>query len=270
MKKQLIAVLIIIGIIFTGCQTQTTETTQEEESVQLVIGATPVPHAELLEVAKEILAEKNIELVIREFTDYVTPNMALDEGQLDANFFQHLPYMENFAMNNNIELLSVASVHIEPMGLYSRTLESIDELQEGATIAIPNDATNEGRALLLLQAEGLITLEDEEGFTQTPVNIVDNPKNLSFIELEAAQLPRVLIDVDAAVINTNFALEGGLNPMEDALFIEDKDTPYGNILVVRPEDEDNEAIQELVKALKSEAIKAFIDENYQDAIIPAF
>ncbi|MCX7710893.1 MAG: MetQ/NlpA family ABC transporter substrate-binding protein [Clostridia bacterium] len=249
---------------------KTTDDQTAKKTVKLVVGATPVPHAEILSVVKPALKEKGIELEVKEFTDYVTPNTALNDKQLDANFFQHVPYMEDFASKKNIQLVSAVKVHVEPMGAYSQKIKSKDELKDGAIIAIPNDATNEGRALLLLQKQGLIKLKDEKALAQTPKDIVENNKKLKFKELEAAQLPRVLQDIDLAVINTNFALEGKLNPTKDALFIEDKDSPYANILTVRPDNQKDEAIQELVKALNSEEVKRFLEDKYKGAIVPAF
>lgn len=281
-KKYLPLLLVLFIFVLAGCAAAGSETsnpaeeesagtdTSEREQVKLVVGATPVPHAEILNVIKPLLEEKGIDLQIKEFTDYVTPNTALHDKQLDANFFQHAPYMEEFAQNNNIELIAAAKVHVEPMGVYSKKIKSIDELKDGSSIAIPNDATNEGRALLLLQKNGFIKLKDEEGLTQTPKDIEENPKNLEFKELEAAQLPRILQDVDIAIINTNFALEGGLNPTKDALIIEDANSPYANILTVRPDNVDTQPIQELIKALQSEKVKKFINEEYSGAIVPAF
>lgn len=278
MKKltRLLSTLLTVIIVLTGCASKAQNSpakTQDEnknKTSKLVVGATPVPHAEILSIVKPILKEKGIDLEIKEFTDYVTPNVALNDKQLDANFFQHVPYMEDFAGKKGMKLVSAAKVHVEPMGAYSKKIKSKDEIKDGAKIAIPNDATNEGRALLLLQKQGLIKLKDEKGLTQTPKDIADNPKNLKFSELEAAQLPRVLQDVDLAVINTNFALEGKLEPTKDAIFIEDKDSPYANILTVRPDNEKSPEILELVKALNSDAVKKFLEDKYKGAIVPAF
>lgn len=278
-NKIITASLAVALTILAGCGAKTntastanTANTQApvKKAVKLVVGATPVPHAEILSFIKPMLKEKGIDLEIKEFTDYVIPNTALNEKQLDANFFQHVPYMEDFAQKKNIKLVSAAKVHVEPMGAYSKKIKSKDEIKDGASVAIPNDATNEGRALLLLQKQGLIKLKDEKNLIQTPKDIVENPKNLKFKELEAAQLPRVLQDVDFAVINTNFVLEAKLNPTKDALFIEDKDSPYANILTVRPDNQENEAIKELVKVLNSSEVKKFIQEKYSGAIVPAF
>lgn len=237
---------------------------------KLVVGATILPHSEILNHIKPALKEKGIDLEVKEFTDYALLNPALTDKQLDANFFQHVPYMEEYAQKNNVKLVSVAKVHVEPMGAYSKKIKSVSELKEGAVVAVPNDATNEGRALLLLQKQGLIKLKDPNGLSQTPKDITENTKKLTFKELEAAQLPRVLQDVDLAVINTNFALEGKLNPTKDALFIEDKNSPYANVLTVRPDNKDEAAIKELVNALNSEDVKTFINEKYAGAIVPAF
>lgn len=235
------------------------------------IGATPVPHGEILkDVVQPLLAEEGIELEIVEFTDYITPNLALADGSIDANYFQHVPYLEQFSNDHNLDLISVAKVHIEPFGLYSDKLKSIDELPEGATIAVPNDPSNEGRALLLLASQGIITLPGDDVLDATPIDIVKNPKKLKFKELEAAQLPRILPDVTAAFINTNYALEAGLNPLEDALIIEGDKSPYANILVVRGGDQDNELIQELVDALTSDEVEEYILDKYEGAVVPVF
>lgn len=274
----LISILLISIIVLSGCSSANTGSSANTSSnsntssktTKLVVGATPVPHAEILNFVKPMLKEKGIDLVVKEFTDYVTPNTALNDKEIDANFFQHVPYLEDFNKQHNMNLVAIAKVHVEPMGAYSKKIKSKDEIKDGMTVAIPNDATNEGRALLLLQKQGLIKLKDEKGLTQTPKDIVDNPKNLKFNELDAAQLPRVLQDVDFAVINTNFALEAKLNPVKDALFMEDKDSPYANVLVVRPDEQNNPAIKELVKVLNSPEVKKFIEDKYKGAIVPAF
>ncbi|MEC9041558.1 MAG: MetQ/NlpA family ABC transporter substrate-binding protein, partial [Pseudomonadota bacterium] len=195
---------------------------------QLSVAATPVPHAELLEFVKPALAEQGVELDVKVFTDYVQPNIQVDQKRMDANFFQHQPYLDEFNNGRGTNLVTVTGVHVEPFGAYSSKIESLDELKEGAVVAIPNDPTNGGRALLLLQKAGLITLKDESKITATPRDIADNPKDLDFKELEAATLPRILNQVDLALINTNYALEAGLNPSEDALVIEGSESPYVN------------------------------------------
>ena len=236
----------------------------------LSVAATPVPHAELLEFVKPTLAEQGVELDVKVFTDYVQPNIQVDQKRMDANFFQHQPYLDEFNDGRGTSLVTVTGVHVEPFGAYSTKIESLDDLEEGAVVAIPNDPTNGGRALLLLQKAGLITLKDESKITATPRDIADNPKDLDFKELEAATLPRILNQVDVALINTNYALEAGLNPSEDALIIEGSESPYVNILVARPDNKDSEAMQKLANALQSDAVKDFIKEKYEGAVVPAF
>ncbi|MCQ4288500.1 MetQ/NlpA family ABC transporter substrate-binding protein [Pseudomonas stutzeri] len=237
---------------------------------ELNVAATAVPHAEILEFIKPQLAEQGVDLKIKVFTDYVQPNIQVAEKRLDANFFQHQPYLDEFNKGKGTELVSVAGVHIEPFGAYSSKLKSLDELPKGANVVIPNDATNGGRALLLLAKAGVITLEEGAGITATPKDIAENPKNIKVRELEAATLPRVLTQVDLALINTNYALEAKLNPTEDALMIEGSDSPYVNILVARPDNKDSAAMQKLAAALHSEEVRKFIEEKYQGAVVPAF
>lgn len=242
---------------------------QPKETV-LKIGATPVPHAEILEFVKPLLEKENIKLDIVVFNDYVQPNTALADKELDANFFQHKPYLDNFIKERNLELVSLGNVHVEPLGLYSKTIKNIADLKDGSTIAIPNDATNGARALLLLQSNGLIKLKDGAGIEATEKDIAENPKNIKIHPAEAAQLPRILEDVDAAVINTNYALPANLNPTKDALIIEGKDSPYANIIAVRKGDESRPELQKLMEVLNSEDVKKFIQEKYDGAIVPAF
>lgn len=241
-----------------------------EETVTLKVGATPVPHAEILEQVKPILEEQGVNLEIVTFNDYVQPNVQLDEGQLDANFFQHKPYLDNEIETRGLKLTALNPVHVEPLGAYSNTITSADELQDGAKIAIPNDATNGGRALILLDKNGIIKLTDNTNIESKISDIAENPKNLEIIEMDAAMLPRQLGEVELAVINVNYALEADLNPLEDALFLEDADSPYANLLVSREDNKDNEAVQKLNEALQSDEIKQFIEDNYAGAIVPAF
>lgn len=240
------------------------------QAESLKVAATPVPHAEILEFLKPALAEQGVELEIKVFTDYVQPNVQVAEKRLDANFFQHQPYLDEFNKTKGTTLVSVAGVHIEPFGAYSSTVKQLDDLKQGANVVIPNDATNGGRALLLLQRAGVITLKQDAGITATPRDIVDNPKKIKVRELEAATLPRVLNQVDLALINTNYALEAGLNPSKDALVIEGADSPYVNILVTREDNQDNAAVQKLVEALHSDATKDFINTKYKGAVVPVF
>ena len=237
---------------------------------KLSVAATPVPHAEILEFVKPKLAEQGVELDVKVFTDYVQPNVQVDQKRMDANFFQHQPYLDEFNDGRGTNLVSVVGVHVEPFGAYSSRIDSLEALEDGATVAIPNDPTNGGRALLLLQKAGLITLKDGSKITATPRDIADNPKDLEFKELEAATLPRILNQVDLALINTNYALEAGLNPTEDALVIEGAESPYVNILVAHESRANDEAIQKLAKVLTTDEVKAFIKEQYEGAVVPAF
>ncbi|GAA5236987.1 ABC transporter substrate-binding protein [Verticiella sediminum] len=236
----------------------------------LTVAATPVPHAEILEHVKPALAREGVELDIKVFTDYVQPNLQVAQKQLDANFFQHQPYLDEFNKSRGTDLVSVAAVHVEPFGAYSRKLKDLEDLDEGATIAIPNDPSNGARALLLLHKAGVIQLKDPSNILATSRDIGENPKKLRFRELEAATLPRVLDQVDLALINTNYALEAGLNPRADALLIEGADSPYANIVVTRQDNAESENLRKLVQALHSDDVRKFIDEKYQGAVVPAF
>jgi D-methionine transport system substrate-binding protein len=241
------------------------------QEITLKIGATPVPHAELLEQVKPDLKDQGINLEIVEFNDYVQPNIALNDKELDANFFQHEPYLNDFIKEHtDVKLVNAGGVHVEPMGIYSKKIKSLDELPDNGTVSIPNDPTNGGRALLLLQKAGLLKLKDGANETATVQDIAENPHNLVIQEVEAAQLPRTLEDVTISIINTNFAMNADLNPMKDALFIEDKTSPYVNIIAVRDGDENREDIKKLLTALTSDKIKTFIEDKYKGAIVPAF
>lgn len=241
---------------------------------KIVVGASITPHAEILETAKGVLASKGFELNIIEYNDYVQPNVALDAGDLDANYFQHQPYLDQFNEDRGMDLVSVAIVHYEPFGIYPGKTKSIEDLQDGAQIAVPNDGTNEARALLLLEAQGLIKLAEGVGMDATVIDIAENPKNLVIHEIEAAQLARSLQDVDLAVINGNFAIQAGLNVSKDAIVVEDKDSvaaeTYGNVLAIRKGDEDREEIKALVEALQSTEVKEFIESTYEGAVVPKF
>lgn len=259
-RPALLGLLLALSTLLGSALAQTTVT----------VGATPVPHAEVLQIVRPLLEEQGIELEIVEFTDYVQPNLALAAGDLDANFFQHVPYLEQFSADRGLDLAAIATVHVEPMGVYSASLDSLEALEPRSTIAIPNDPTNGGRALLLLQSAGVLELDPDAGLAATPLDVTENPLGLRFRELEAAQLPRSLQDVDAAVINTNYALEAGLNPSEDALLIEDERSPYANVLVVRSERQDDPALRALAEALNSEPVRRFLEQEYGGAIVPAF
>ncbi|OYT95716.1 MAG: methionine ABC transporter substrate-binding protein [Pseudomonas sp. PGPPP3] len=240
------------------------------QAESISVAATAVPHAEILEFVKPTLAKQGVELKIKVFTDYVQPNVQVAEGRLDANFFQHQPYLDEFNSSRGTKLVSIAGVHVEPFGAYSSKIKTLAELPQGANVVIPNDATNGGRALLLLQKAGVITLKDDAGITATVKDIANNPKAIKVRELEAATLPRVLNQVDLALINTNYALEAGLNPTKDALVIEGSDSPYVNILVVNSKNKDAAGLQKLAKALNSAEVKAFINDKYKGAVVPAF
>ncbi|WP_077368259.1 MetQ/NlpA family ABC transporter substrate-binding protein [Anaerosalibacter sp. Marseille-P3206] len=270
MKKNIILSILIIVLsisVFTACEKK--ESTTEDLNI-LTIGVSPVPHKEIIECIEKDLKEEGIDIEIVEFTDYVKPNLSLAEGEIDANFFQHEPYMNEFSTEHKIDIVSLGKIHIEPLGLYSFKYKSIEELGEGSVVAIPNDPTNGGRALILLEKHNLVKLKEGVGLSATEKDIVENPKNLVFKPLEAAQLPRILKDVDAAVINGNFAIEAGLVPTKDALILEDKDSPYANIIAVRKGEEKEEKLQKLLKALQSDKVKDFIDQKYNGGVIPAF
>ncbi len=256
MKKILTiaAVLLCAAAVFAGGK--------KDDGQTISVGATPEPHAAMLQLVVDDLAAQGITLEIVEFTDYVTPNEALESGQILANFFQHLPYLESFNEERGYHLVSAGGIHIEPMALYSRKADSLDAIADGAAIAIPNDPTNEGRALLLLQSAGLITLNADAGITATPLDITANPKNLQFTEIEAASLPRVLDDVDAAVINGNYAIPAGLSAKTDGLYVEGADSPYVNVVAVKSGNENDPRVVALVAALQSEKVANWIAERY--------
>ncbi|MCB7062353.1 MetQ/NlpA family ABC transporter substrate-binding protein [Enterocloster citroniae] len=257
----------------TAAETEAAETTAAGEMKKIIVGASPAPHAEILNAAKEVLASKGYELDIVEYTDYVLPNNALDSGDLDANYFQHKPYLDSFNEQNGTKLVSAGAIHYEPFGIYAGKTSSLDELKDKATVLVPNDVSNEARALLLLEAQGLIKLKEGVGLEATRNDIVENPKNLDIVELEAAQLPRSLPDCDIAVINGNYAIEAGLK-VSDALAAEDSEslaaTTYGNIVAVREGDETTDATKALVEALTSPEVKQFMEEKYEGAVVPLF
>lgn len=247
-------VLLVSAVVFAGGSKDTRNI--------LTVGATPEPHAAFLNLVVDTLAQQGIILKIVEFTDYVTPNEALESGQLDANFFQHIPYLESFNTEKGFHLVNAGGIHIEPIALYSKKYKSLADLKQGATIAIPNDPTNEGRALLLLQSASLITLKANAGIAATPQDIVENKLGLKFKEIEAATLPRILADVDAAVINGNYAIPAGLKANVDGLLIEGASSPYVNVIAVKAGNEQNTNIIALVKALQSQVIKDYVEKTY--------
>ena len=245
----------------------------EGGAVTLKIGASPAPHAEILEVVKSLLAGQGITLEIVEFTDYIQPNEAVESGDIDANYFQHITYMNDFNAEQGTHLASVAEIHYEPFGIYAGKTASLADLADGAEIGVPNDPTNGGRALLLLQEQGLITLPEDAGLAPTVLDIVDNPHNFKITEMEAAQLPRSLDSLDAAVINGNYAIQAGLS-VKDALAIESAGgtagTAYVNVLTVKEGRENEPAIQALAEAMKSQQVKDYIDEHYAGAVVAVF
>ncbi|WP_262058621.1 MetQ/NlpA family ABC transporter substrate-binding protein [Streptomyces sp. STR69] len=238
----------------------------------LVVAASPTPHAEILDYVKDHLAKKaGLDLEVKEFTDYVTPNTATEDGSVGANYFQNQPYLDDFNKKNGTHIVPVVTVHLEPLGLYSHKVKSADALKSGATIAVPNDSVNEARALKLLAVNGLITLKSGVGNEATPADITKNPKNLKFKELEAAQTPRSLDDVDAAVINGNYAISSGLKPAKDALVLESAtNNPYGNFLAVKKGNEKDPRVKKLAKLLTSPEVKKFIEDKYAGSVIPSF
>lgn len=267
MKRLMKISVVVLSVLLlaTGC------TKKEISENELVVGATPEPHAELLNLIAPDLEEAGYKLTVVEFTDYVIPNEAVLAGELDANYFQHLPYMEQFNAERKSDLVSAGGIHIEPIALYSSKYSSIGEFPDGAKIAIPNDPTNEGRALLLLQSNGLIKIDEKSGLTATPLDIVENPKNLMFSEIEAPSLPRIIQDVDGAIINGNYALPAGFNANKDGILIEGADSPYVNIVAVKAGNENLPKIQALVAALKSEKVAKYIKERYPNGdVIPVF
>lgn len=250
------------------------DSSSEAEKEVITVGATATPHAEILEQVKDQMADKGYDLEIKVFNDYVMPNTALNDGDLDANFFQHLPYLENFNEEHGMDLVSVGGVHFEPLGIYPGKVDSLDDISKGGEVSIPNDATNGARALLLLEEAGLIKLKDDADITATTKDIVENPKDLKIVELDASQIARAVQDVDVAVINANYALEADFNVETDALLNEDKESKaaqtYANIIAVKSEDKDSEAIKALLEAVQSDEVRDYINDNYKGAVVPLF
>lgn len=255
-----------------GCTGQTTPSADAVSQTTLTIGATAVPHGEILEFAKPLLAEKGIDLKIEIFTDYVLPNTALDSEELDANFFQHKPYLDDFNTKNGTSIVSAGAIHFEPLGIYPGKTATLDAIQDGAEIAIPNDATNEARALALLEAQGLITLKEGAGLNATPKDIASNPHNIKFIEIEAAQVPRALPDVDFGVANGNYALEAEIS--DTVITSESKDSEgaqtFANIIAIKEGKETDPSIVTLLEVLQSDDVRNFINEKYSGIVVPVF
>ena len=280
-KAALIATLALGAVLafgLAGCGAQSASSDKSAGSSDdktITVAATPSPHAEILnDAVKPLLEKEGYTLEVKEFTDYVQPNTVTEEGEVDANYFQHITYLNNFNEEKGTHLVSVADVHYEPFGLYPGKTKSRDALADGATVAVPNDATNEARALQLLAAQGLIELKEDAGLNATPNDITSNPKNLQFKELEAAMLPQTASEVDLSVINSNFAMEGGMNPATDSLASEDADSEaaqtFANIIAVKEGHENDPAIQALVKALQSDKVKEYIEKTYSGAVVAVF
>lgn len=276
LKKALALVLtgaVLVGA-FAGCGAKKDSSSDKKDTKKIVIGASPSPHADILKVAKKELKKEGYDLEIKEYSDYVQPNTALESGDLDANYFQHKPYLDNFNKEKKTHLVSAGMIHYEPFGIFPGKTKKLKDLKNGATVAVPNDTTNEARALLLLQDQGLIKLKDGAGLTATKKDVVENKKNLKLQEIEAAQIPRSLKDVDIAVVNGNYALEAGLKVNKDALATEDSNSigakTYGNVVAVKKGNEKSAATKALIKALKSDEVKKYINDKYDGAVVPLF
>lgn len=284
MKNKFVLVLagiLAAGTVLSGCGSSSSATASaastaasSEKDKTIVVGASPSPHAEILAQVKDALAKEGYTLEVKEYTDYVQPNVALAAGDLDANYFQHQPYLDQYNKENGTNLVSAGTIHYEPFGIYAGKTKSLDSLADGASVGVPNDATNEARALLLLEAQGLIKLKDGAGINATKNDIAENPKNLNITEIEAAQLPRSLQDLDIAVINGNYAIDAKLSVKKDALATEDAKSlgakTYGNIIAVRSGDEKSDKIKALIAALETDTVRDYINNTFDGAVVPLF
>lgn len=271
MKKWTIVLLLLVISLLTACGgTEEKETETATEPNKLIVGVTAGPHEQIMEKVAELAAKDGLEIELKIFSDYVMPNTTLDEGEIDVNSFQTIPFFEQAKADRGLKIEIVFSTVTFPMGIYSDKITSIDDIPEGALLGIPNDPTQEGRALLLFEQAGVIKLKDGVGQTATPLDIVENPKNVEFLELEAAQIPRQLTELNAAAINTNFAMEAGLSPKDDSIFLEGADSPYVNIIASRSDNKDSEAIKILEKAYHSEEVKAFIESEFKGSVIASW
>ncbi|MBD5456757.1 MAG: ABC transporter substrate-binding protein [Lachnospiraceae bacterium] len=278
MKKRLALILTaaLIAGTLTACgsseKTSADASSADGELQVITVAATAVPHAEILEAAKPLLAEKGYDLQVTVFDDYVQPNNVVESGEIDANYFQHIPYLDSFNEEQGTHLVNAGGIHYEPFGIYAGTESDLSNVSDGATIAVPNDTTNEARALLLLQDNGLLTLSADAGINATVLDIAENPHNIEFVEMEAAQVPKVLGEVSFAVINGNYALDAGLNAQTDALATETSDSlaaqTYVNVIAVKEGNESSDATKALVEVLKSDEIRSFIEGEYQGAVVP--
>lgn len=274
MKKKILLVVLALALVLTSCSKK--ESKKEDGQItntdnkKVVIGVSPAPHKEIAEKAKEILAKDGIELEIKEFDDYVTPNTSLEEKDIDLNFFQHIPYLENFNKERGTKIVSLGGVHIEPLGVYSKKYKSLDELKDGDEVIIPNDATNGARALKLLEENNVIKLKADAGLEATEKDIAENPKNLKFTPVEAATIPRAYEDAAIAVINSNYALEASLSPKNDAIATEKAEgNPFANVIAAREADKDNETYKKVLEAFQSDEVRKYIEEKFEGEIIPA-
>lgn len=270
MKKILVtlASVLALALMLTGCGGEKKEAAGG--AVVVKAGATAVPHAEILNFIKPQLAKEGVDLQVIEFSDYVKPNLSLNDKELDCNYFQHIPYLEKFVAERNLPLVTLVKVHIEPMGIYSTKVKALSELANGSKVAIPNDPTNGGRALALLEKAGVLKLKEGVGISGTPADVVANEKKLEIVEIEAALLPRSMDDVDLSVINSNYAMEAKMNPVKDALFLEASESPYANIVAIRKGDENRPELQKLAKAINAPEVKKFIEEKYKGAVVATF
>ena len=259
--RKLLVLSVLLGMLFSAA---------EAEAVKIRLGVDGGPHTEIAEVVQKVAAEKGLEIEIVTFMDYIMPNAALADGEIDVNSFQHLPYLENMMKDRGYKLVSIGNTVLMPMAAYSKRLNSLNELKDGATVTIPNDPTNGGRALLILAAQGLIELDPAAGILPTVIDVTKNDRGLKFIELDAALLPRAMDDSDIAVINTNYAIEAGLIPSRDALFIESNESPYMNIIVVREGEEDRPEFKTLVESYQNDEVREFVDGRYGGAMIPGW
>lgn len=269
-KAVTLAALATLCVFAAGCgSSDNSSKSASSDKKEITVGVTPGIHAEIMEQVKKEAAKQGITIKIMEFSDYVTPDVALSNKEIDMNSYQHKPYMDNLVKDKGLKIVSIGQTVVAPIGLYSHKIKSLDDVKDGMTVAVPNDPTNGARGLLLLQKAGFIKIKDGVKYP-TPQDITENAKHLQIKELEAAQIPRSLDDVDFAAINTNYAMDAGLNPVTDALLREDKDSPYANILAVHEDDKDNPTLKKIVEIYNSDVIKKYIEEHYKGALIPAF
>ncbi len=266
MRKLFALVSLVVLVVLAGCGSDTSALSEDE----VTVGVTAGPHEQILEKVKELAAEEGLTVNIEVFTEYVIPNTALDEGELDLNSYQHQPFLDNAKSDRGYELEAVATTVNFPMGIYSTAISDVSELEEGDSVALPNDPTNGARALILFEAAGLITLKDGAGTEAMVIDIEDNPLNLEFIELEASQIPRQLEEVDAAAINTNFAIEHGFVPTEDSIYIEPSDSPWVNLIVAREENIDDPVVETFINIYQSDEVKQFIEETFEGSVVASW